>query len=289
MSKAAATKEDWTGIKFANGWVIDKKLNCAEYRKVYAELTGQTTINKNAHYLCHNENCGIETYIERTVIKRALENETPCMSKCKGCVNGSKAADCHYSTMARVKPLTKTPDRSAKVEVGKTYGNFKVKSISPSSNYSDHQCRAVVECIHCGGVQERRFDTLLNCEISCECFRNRSSGEALIKAYLLDYKMNFISEYKFPDLYSPEGGQMRYDFAVMPDGGDVPIALIEFDGEQHFIPVDLWGGIEALEKTQNHDRIKNEYAEMHNIPLLRIKYTDVLKTYKILDDFFKKS
>lgn len=25
MSKWAATQEDWSGIKFANGWVIDKK------------------------------------------------------------------------------------------------------------------------------------------------------------------------------------------------------------------------------------------------------------------------
>lgn len=283
MSKLTATQEDWSGIKFANGWVIDKKINCAEYRKIYTELTGETTINKNTHYLCHNENCGIETYIERTVIKRALDNGTPCMTKCRGCVDGAKAGFCHYSTMARVKPLTKVPDRSPKVEVGKIYGNFKVLSIRSSEVYSDHQCRAEVQCIHCGEIQERRFDTLLNGTISCDCFRNHSSGEMYIESYLIDHGLDYRSEYTFNDLYGTDGGKLRYDFAVMSN--NIPIALIEFDGEQHFKSVEHWGGAVQLEKQQNHDYIKDEYAKKHNIPLIRIPYSEILNTYKLLDNF----
>lgn len=32
---------------------------------------------------------------------------------------------------------------------------------------------------------------------------------------------------------------------------------------------------DTLEKRQEHDRIKNEYAKSHNIPLIRIPYTEL--------------
>lgn len=284
MSNIKAAAEDWTGKKFANGWVIDKKLNCAEYRKIYTELTGETTVNKNAHYLCHNEICGIETYIERTVIKRALENNTPCMTKCRGCVDGSKAESCHYSTMARVKPLTKIPDRSTKVKVGKQYGNFKVLSIQSSGHYSDHQRRATVECIHCGHIQDCRFDTLMEGKVSCECFRSRSSGEMLIWHYLKEHNIPHMSEYTFDDLYG-DSGQLRYDFAIFDNNNNL-IALIEFDGEQHFKPVEYFKGTAGFEQRQCYDAIKDNYAIAQKLPLLRIKYTDFFKIYEILDNFF---
>ena len=52
---------------------------------------------------------------------------------------------------------------------------------------------------------------------------------------------------------------------------------IEYDGQQHFEPVDFSGKRENLaqqqfEKTQYHDKIKNKYCEDNNIRLLRIPY-----------------
>ena len=187
MGNPIAAQESWVGLTFGNNWEILEKYNCAAYRKIYIDATGDTSKQiKNAHYLVRNNDCGVETYMERTVIDRALRNKTPIMSKCKGCNNCSrllKNNNCYYAEMCRNKHLGKIPERNQKVEIGKIYGNFYVEAIQPSGNYSDHQCRAIVKCIHCGAVQERRFDTLLNCQISCDCFRPHSSGETIINLH----------------------------------------------------------------------------------------------------------
>ena len=39
---------------------------------------------------------------------------------------------------------------------------------------------------------------------------------------------------------------------------------IEFDGIQHFKPIEYWGGIEKLKTTQKHDKIKNRYCNLEN-------------------------
>ena len=127
VNKYAKAKEDWSGENFGNNWTIIKKLSCSEYRKIYEEMTGDNTkIIKNSHYLCHNNNCGVDTYLERTVIERAKKNGI--LSKCKGCT-GIITDNCWYSTLCRQKNLTKVPDRTVKVKVGDTFGFWKVLEI----------------------------------------------------------------------------------------------------------------------------------------------------------------
>ena len=52
------------------------------------------------------------------------------------------------------------------------------------------------------------------------------------------------------------------------------IILIEFDGEQHFEPVEYFGGEEKFLIQKERDKRKNKYCEENNIPLLRIPYLD---------------
>lgn len=69
------------------------------------------------------------------------------------------------------------------------------------------------------------------------------------------------------------------------------ILLIETDGIQHFKSVDF-SGKKSHEETQSlfedlrkKDLIKNEFCERNNIPLLRIKYSQLSKIEKVLEDF----
>lgn len=64
----------------------------------------------------------------------------------------------------------------------------------------------------------------------------------------------------------------RYDFILYPNTDK--IRLIEFDGEQHFKSGNGWNTKERFNKTRASDNIKNEYALSHNIPLVRIPYTE---------------
>lgn len=110
-------------------------------------------------------------------------------------------------------------------------------------------------------------DLRLGATQSCGCLR--SKGELYIRQYLISLNVNFLTEYKFKDLYYQESRcPLRFDFAIM-DKGKVK-GLIEFQGWQHSYPVKCFGGKEEFEKRKIRDNLKKEYCINHNIPLLII-------------------
>ena len=67
--------------------------------------------------------------------------------------------------------------------------------------------------------------------------------------------------------------KLRFDFAIL-DKYDNIFAVIEFDGAQHYKPVDFFGGVENFEKTKKRDSIKNKYCLDNNIEMIRISYLE---------------
>lgn len=279
MSKIIAAKEDWSGQFFANNWEILEKYNCAQSKAL--GLGG-----KNVHYKIINRTCGVETYMERTTIGDAIFDKRTTMSKCKGCINGSclEKATCYYAKKVREKPLYKIPDRSEKIEIGKIYGNFYVKDTQLAKHFTDNQCRATIVCRWCGKEKEARFDQVLNCSVACDCFRNHSSGEKIVQEWLNQHNIKNKNEYVFTDLYGIGGGPLRYDFAIL-DAKNQPIKLIEVDGEQHFEEAGSFYNQNGT--VQIHDKLKNDYAKEHNIPLLRITYNQLLNLDNLILNFLK--
>lgn len=105
----------------------------------------------------------------------------------------------------------------------------------------------------------------------CGC-EKRSNGEKTIEKILQENNVNFQTEYIFEDLIGYCGKPLRYDFAIL-DLNNKPIKLIEYDGIQHFEPVEAFGGIKEFQKRRKYDELKNEYAINKEIPLLRIPYS----------------
>ena len=72
--------------------------------------------------------------------------------------------------------------------------------------------------------------------------------------------------------------QMRFDdccdIKTLPFDFYIPSLkiAIEYDGKQHFEPIEYFGGKESFEILQKHDAIKNEYCKNNGISLLRIPY-----------------
>lgn len=281
MGKAEAAKENWVGMEFGNGWVIDQKLNCAEYRAIYIEQTGDTSKQiKNAHYLCHNKHCGISTYIERTVIKRTMDANRDCLSKCKGC-DGSRE-NCHYSVQCRQFNLSKVPDRTPKAAINDVIGNWKVLDIIPSGNNAGHQVHVIAECTLCGKQREITMDGLISRSAPCDCYRSHSSGEMLIKAYLDKRNYKYATEMIFENLVGIGSGALRYDFALLSSEEEV-IALIEFDGEQHYQEAGTY--FNETGRVQIHDEIKDKFAADNKIPLLRIPYFEAANVDSLITAF----
>ena len=97
------------------------------------------------------------------------------------------------------------------------------------------------------------------------------------------HNIAYKTEYKFENLIGDGGGSLRYDFAIF-NQNDL-IALIEFDGEQHYEEAGSY--YNPTGKVQIHDKRKNDYAKEHNIPLLRIPFNKAPQAEEILIDFLK--
>lgn len=94
-------------------------------------------------------------------------------------------------------------------------------------------------------------------------------GENKIECFLLENGIQFEHPKSYDDLRGVGGGKLSYDF-YLPKYN----LLIEYQGEQHERPVDIFGGIEQFKIQQEHDKRKREYAKNHQIELLEIWYCD---------------
>jgi len=107
-----------------------------------------------------------------------------------------------------------------------------------------------------------------------------SKGENKIGKWLLDSKINYITQKEFDGLLGLGNGNLSYDF-YLPDYK----LLIEYQGEQHekFIK-GFHTTNEDFKKQKEHDKRKREYAKNNNINLLEIWYWDFDNIEKILKE-----
>ncbi len=110
-------------------------------------------------------------------------------------------------------------------------------------------------------------------ELYCDC-HPISSFQWIVNKILLDNNVSYRVEVTFPDLYGISGkSQLRYDFGIFNLDGTVK-CLIECQGEQHYKPVDEFGGRYQFESQIKNDKLKREYARSHHIELIEISYKD---------------
>lgn len=117
--------------------------------------------------------------------------------------------------------------------------------------------------------------------LSCGCLV--SYWNMYIKQILDNNKIENTSEYTIfiGDTY------YRFDF-YLPRYN----LFIEYDGEQHYKPVRFFGNEEDAEnvfkRTQEHDKIKNQYCKDNNINLLRIPYWETKNIETIISNHLQR-
>lgn len=107
---------------------------------------------------------------------------------------------------------------------------------------------------------------------------NESKGEKRISAYLSDLSLPYQSQYRIPECKYIR--PLPFDFAIIIDGSLK--LLIEFDGQQHFMPIEQRGGMEEFKIIQKRDQIKTDFCKSNQIPLLRIPYHKINEVEDIL-------
>ena len=114
------------------------------------------------------------------------------------------------------------------------------------------------------------------------CAQTRFSYAAKhIKSILDDKLIKYELEKKFSDCINSLPLPFDFYFEI----NDIKIC-IEYDGRQHFSPVDLFGGDEGFKRTHANDIIKTNYCKDNGIHLLRINYLHKNSEFeKIITDF----
>lgn len=102
---------------------------------------------------------------------------------------------------------------------------------------------------------------------SCGCLK--SKGEEKISKILNNNKIPHIKGYTFNDLKGKRN-KLKFDFAIFE--ADNLVCLIECQGEQHYNPVDHFGGEKKFICQQSYDNKKREYCKQHNLRLIEIPY-----------------
>jgi len=107
----------------------------------------------------------------------------------------------------------------------------------------------------------------------CEDCKFKSHGEELIMLILKDKKIKYIHNWNKHDCYLDKG-KAKFDF-YLPEIKKV----IEFDGEQHFSPIQFSGmsmhkAVIEFQKRKKFDLIKNKWCKKNKLPLLRIKHNE---------------
>ena len=101
-----------------------------------------------------------------------------------------------------------------------------------------------------------------------------SKGEILVNEVLcnigLVYNIDFFRQKTFDNLVFENN--LFFDF-YLPKYN----LCIEYDGDQHFKPVAIFGGDQTHRKIVERDNIKNEYCQKNNIHLLRFNRFDKVK------------
>ena len=237
-----------SGMKFGEWEVIERDYN-------------PSSKQHSTFWFCKCGLCG-KTY---SVSRDALVNgKSSCCNHCKGEKIRQKAIERGLSAWQK----------------GDHFGLLEIIDSAGTKNHN-----AYVKCkCKCGNIVDIRVDHLKGQShsrtISCGC-ASQSSGEIKIIQLLEQAQIDFQCQYRIRDfnIGAP------FDFAIFNQ--NKLLGLIEYDGEQHFKAVEIWGGEEQLKKQQERDNKKNQWCKENNILLIRIPYTEYKKlTIEYLLSFF---
>lgn len=162
----------------------------------------------------------------------------------------------------------------------KTHNEFvdEIKAIHPDitivGEYINNKSPVLCLCNKCNkqfiGIPHNMLSQRNGCP-NCSV----SHGEKEVKNWLDSNNISYIQQHKFDDCIDKVS--LPFDFYIPHKN-----TAIEYDGRQHYVALDYFGGEKSLEYVKKHDKIKSEYCKNNNINLIRIPYWDFNNINKIL-------
>lgn len=140
--------------------------------------------------------------------------------------------------------------------------------------YKNTRTKVIITCKNHGDFKQFPSKHLIG--EGCSICR-QSIGEKNIERFLINNKIEFTRYKKYDNLFDKK--QLSYDFYI-PEKN----LLIEFNGEQHYKQIEIFGGKKAFALQIKHDKLKKEYAKNNGIDLLVISYLDFKNINSILEE-----
>lgn len=132
--------------------------------------------------------------------------------------------------------------------------------------YKNSKSKFYIKCLFHKHIWIASYDNFIRKDSNC-IICNESKGEKLIAEILEKKQIKFIRQKKFDKCKNKR--LLPFDFYIKAHN-----LCIEYDGIQHYEPIDRFGGIYEFKKLNKNDIIKTKYCVDNNINLLRISYKD---------------
>lgn len=195
------------------------------------------------------------TKVKIACLKHGVFNQTP-NSHLMGCGCPQCKTDLFILNNPKNKDTKKFIEQAKKV-----HGNFYDYTYTV---YERDNQKITISCQKHGYFLQTPNTHLSGC--GCPHCKN-STGEVKIRNILKSYNKAFKQQQKFKDC--KDKMQLPFDFYL----SDINV-LIEYDGEQHFKPIKIFGGLKSFDVLKKHDKIKEIFCAKNNIALIRISYKD---------------
>lgn len=133
-------------------------------------------------------------------------------------------------------------------------------------NYINNFTKVEIICPEHGSFWQIPTNHILK---KCGCpYCKESKGEKFVYNILKKLNINFIREYEIPLPTSIRSSGKGYIDFYLPDFN----IFIEYNGQQHYIPINIFGGKVQLNKQIERDNYVKNYCENNNIKLIELKY-----------------
>lgn len=254
------------------------KLGYTAYRtKIKNEIIKKyPDLQEPLFFLSHGgENLIGKKFSKLTVISLNLKESEKQHHRCWNCV-----CDCGRKTVVRGGRLTSGEIQSClNCSKRANLANQKFGLLTPlyidenlTKLKNDYRVYWYCQC-DCGNHKiVSSHDLVQGTTSTCGC-KIISKGEKKIAQILLENDISFKTQFTFSDLKSSSGRVLRFDFALI-DKNEAPKILIEYQGIQHYIAIERFGGEETFIKQKERDQLKRQYCEEHNLLLIEIPYKD---------------
>lgn len=144
-------------------------------------------------------------------------------------------------------------------------------------NYNGHEKVTIICPEH--GEFKKQYTHMTHYYQGCPACKNSSKGEREVRLWLKKNKIKFEEQKIFEECKNKFA--LRFDF-YLPNNN----TLIEYQGKQHYEPIEAWGGEEALAYRKQNDKIKKDFSNKMGIKLICIKYNESAKD-RLQEEFYK--